>query len=294
MTTPNDKTDGCRLTDKLLTWPQYLLPQHTLSVLMHRLTQSRQPWLKKRLIETVVRRYQVNMSEAADPDPSHYDSFNAFFTRALKPGGRPLEGDQQTLVSPVDGAISQLGPIAGNQLFQAKGHFYSLAELLGGADLSAPFENGQFATIYLSPRDYHRIHMPFDGVLQRTRYLPGKLFSVNPRTARTVPGLFARNERLVCLFDTQWGPMAVILVGAIFVGSMQTVWEGQVTPPYRNARQERTYEDGIVRLNRGDEMGRFNMGSTVILLMPPGAPALQSSWQTQDVIRLGQALSKAG
>ncbi len=293
MTSPKNKTHGNTRTDRILTWPQYLLPQHALSVLMHRLTQSKRPWLKKRLIETVIRRYQVDMSEAAESDPARYESFNAFFTRALKTGCRPLAGGDETLVSPVDGAISQLGPIAGNQIFQAKGHYYSLSELLGGADLSAPFENGQFATIYLSPRDYHRIHMPISGTLQRMRYLPGDLFSVNPRTARTVPGLFARNERLVCLFETVWGPMAVILVGAIFVGSMETVWAGQITPPYTSDKQDRVYDNSSVKIERGDEMGRFNMGSTVILLLPPAAPALKADWQAEDVINLGQALSQS-
>lgn len=291
MTSPKKKTHGNTRTDRILTWPQYLLPQHALSVLMHRLTQSKRPWLKKRLIETVIRRYQVDMSEAAEPDPARYESFNAFFTRALKTGCRPLAGGDETLVSPVDGAISQLGPIAGNQIFQAKGHYYSLSELLGGADLSAPFENGQFATIYLSPRDYHRIHMPISGTLQRMRYLPGDLFSVNPRTARTVAGLFARNERLVCLFETAWGPMAVILVGAIFVGSMETVWAGQITPPYTSDKQDRIYDNSSVKIERGDEMGRFNMGSTVILLLPPAVAALKADWQAEDVIKLGEALS---
>lgn len=292
MTSPKNKIHGNTRTDRILTWPQYLLPKHALSVLMHRLTQSKRPWLKKRLIETVIRRYQVDMSEAAEPDPARYESFNAFFTRALKTDCRPLAGGDETLVSPVDGAISQLGSIEGNQIFQAKGHYYSLSELLGGADLSAPFENGQFATIYLSPRDYHRIHMPISGTLQRMRYLPGDLFSVNPRTARTVPGLFARNERLVCLFETDWGPMAVILVGAIFVGSMETVWAGQITPPYTSDKQDRVYDNSSVKIERGDEMGRFNMGSTVILLLPPAAPALKADWQATDAIKLGQALSQ--
>lgn len=292
MTPPKSKTYSNTLTDRILTWPQYLLPQHALSVLMHRLTQSKRPWLKKRLIETVIRRYQVDMTEAAESEPSRYESFNAFFTRALKTGCRPLAGGDETLVSPVDGAISQLGPIEGNQIFQAKGHYYSLSELLGGADLNAPYENGQFVTIYLSPRDYHRIHMPISGTLQRMRYLPGDLFSVNPRTARTVPGLFARNERLVCLFETAWGPMAVILVGAIFVGSMETVWAGQITPPYTSDKHDRVYDNSSVKIERGDEMGRFNMGSTVILLLPPAAPKLKSDWQAENTINLGQALSQ--
>lgn len=294
MKTPHNDTLSGSFIDKLLTWPQYLLPQHTLSVLMHRLTQSRKPWLKKRLIAAVIRHYQVDMREAAEPDPAQYDSFNAFFTRALKAGSRPLSGDEQTLISPVDGAISQLGNITGDQLFQAKGHYYSLAQLLGDDNMGKAFENGQFATIYLAPRDYHRIHMPLTGTLKQTRYLPGKLFSVNPRTARSVPGLFARNERLVCLFETQYGPMAVILVGAIFVGSMQTVWSGQVTPPYRSESQSKLYDDNAVKLARGDELGRFNMGSTVIVLMPPSAPELQASWQSGDKVRLGQALSQLG
>lgn len=294
MKTPHNDTGSGSFIDKLLTWPQYLLPHHTLSVLMHRVTQSRKPWLKKCLIAAVIRHYQVNMSEAAEPDPAQYDSFNAFFTRALKTGVRPLSGGDETLISPVDGAISQLGNIAGEKLFQAKGHNYSLTRLLGDDNQSRVFENGQFATIYLAPRDYHRIHMPLAGTLKQTRYLPGKLFSVNPRTARSVPGLFARNERLVCLFETQYGPMAVILVGAIFVGSMQTVWGGQVTPPYRAESRTQRYDDNAVKLARGEELGRFNMGSTVIVLLPPAAPGLQTSWQPGDKIKLGQALSQPG
>ncbi|EMR11973.1 phosphatidylserine decarboxylase [Methylophaga lonarensis MPL] len=288
-----DETNEASGSDRLLTLPQYLIPQHFLSVIMHRLTQSKRPWLKQRLIRFVASKYQVNMAEAANPDLNSYPSFNAFFTRSLKSGSRPLEGDNSVLASPVDGVISQLGAITNDQLIQAKGRHYRLNDLLAGDEaLSQQFSEGQFATIYLSPRDYHRIHMPLSGRLLQMTYIPGKLFSVNPRTVRAVPDLFARNERLVTVFETAEGPMVLILVGAIFVGSMETVWSGQITPPYgRSIRQWHYDKDHLVQLEKGQEMGRFNMGSTVIILLPKQAKSFASKWQAGTAVKMGQALT---
>ena len=282
----------CSLTDKLLTVPQYLLPQHLLSVCMHRLTRSEVRWFKNAFIRFICWKFKVDISEAASADLADYSSFNAFFTRRLRDGIRPL-ADGNKVVSPVDGAVSQLGPISDGRIIQAKGRDYSVTELLGGDEkLAAQFEAGQFATIYLSPKDYHRIHMPVSGQLQSMRYVPGKLFSVNPRTARAVPDLFARNERVVTVFDTQFGPLVQVLVGAIFVGSMETVWAGQITPPYGKAVEEWTYiGDDAIHLNKGQEMGRFNMGSTVVMLLPPGMPAFSDNWQPGSKIQLGQAMT---
>src|SRR5690606_24991155 len=210
---------------------QYLVPQHLLSRLVGKIAASELPWIKNPFIDWFSRRYQVDMSEAADPEPRNYPSFNAFFTRALKAGARPLDSDPDSIVSPADGAISQLGAIEAGRIFQAKGQTYTTAELLGDTDMAALFDGGVFATVYLSPRDYHRVHMPVSGRLLRTLYVPGDLFSVNQTTAENVPRLFARNERLVCLFDTECGPMAVVLVGAMIVAGIDTVWAGQVAPP---------------------------------------------------------------
>jgi phosphatidylserine decarboxylase len=282
----------CSLTDKLLTVPQYLLPQHLLSVCMHRLTRSEVRWFKNAFIRFICWKFKVDISEAASSDLADYASFNAFFTRRLRTGIRPL-ADDNNVVSPVDGAVSQLGPISDGRIIQAKGRDYSVTELLGGDEkLAAQFEAGQFATIYLSPKDYHRIHMPLSGQLQSMRYVPGKLFSVNPRTARAVPALFARNERVVTVFETEFGPLVQVLVGAIFVGSMETVWAGQITPPYGKAMQEWTYiGDDAIHLNKGQEMGRFNMGSTVVMLLPPGMPAFSDNWEPGRKIQLGQAMN---
>ncbi|WP_238532350.1 archaetidylserine decarboxylase [Methylophaga frappieri] len=278
--------------DKCFRQLQMCLPQHTLSKLMHRLCRCRWPWLKNALIRFVVRQYDVDMREAAEPDVTQYEHFNAFFTRELKPEIRPLASSQ--LVSPVDGAISQIGPITGQTLVQAKGRDYSLKTLLAGQYAETEiFEGGQFATIYLSPRDYHRIHMPCRGQLQKMRYVPGQLFSVNPSTVRSVPDLFARNERLICWFETDFGPMALILVGAIFVGSMQTVWEsGEITPPYGKKVRNWLYDTSVFSFEKGAEMGRFNMGSTVILLLPKTAPVWLPQLVASQSLRLGDALTE--
>lgn len=277
--------------DKWLTLPQYLLPQHLLSKLMHRLCRCRWPWLKNAMIKAIIKQYNVDMSLAQQQDINAFAHFNDFFTRALRPEVRPLADSE--LLSPVDGNISQIGQIEAGRIIQAKGQDYSVAELLGhDVALAEQFAGGQFATIYLSPRDYHRIHMPCAGRLQHMRYLPGKLFSVNPRTVRVVSRVFARNERLVTIFDTDFGPMAVVLVGAIFVGSMQTVWhDGEITPPYGKQIRDWQYQTDIIQLAKGAEMGRFNMGSTVVVLLPQGAPAWRQALTADMPLVMGEALS---
>ena len=239
-----------------------------------------------------VQKYKVNMEEAAEPDIARYDSFNAFFTRELRAGARPLA--QADLVCPVDGAISQCGAIEQDQIFQAKGHHYSTTALVGGdAELAAQFNNGQFATIYLSPRDYHRIHMPLRGKLKKMVYVPGDLFSVNPLTARGVPGLFARNERVVCVFETRIGPVVMVLVGATIVGSMYTPWHGQVNPPRSSKVRSWDYQTQPIVLEQGDEMGRFLLGSTVVLLLPPGKTSFAADWAAAKPVQLGEAMGSA-
>lgn len=284
---------GCSLMDRLLTLPQYLIPSHSLSVLMHRITRCEVTWFKNLFIRFICWKFKVDISEAASAELADYPSFNAFFTRELREGIRPVAKGDSIVISPVDGAISQLGPVSDGRIVQAKGRDYSLLELLGGDEqLAAQFEGGQFATIYLSPRDYHRIHMPLSGTLKTMRYVPGKLFSVNPRTARTVPRLFARNERVITVFDTEFGPVVQVLVGAIFVGSMETVWEGKITPPYGDTVREWDYSgQDPIHMKKGDEMGRFNMGSTVVMLLPPGMQAFNDRWHACDAIRLGQAMN---
>jgi phosphatidylserine decarboxylase len=241
------------------------------------------------VIRRFIRQYQVNMAEAEQSDPAAFATFNEFFTRALKPGARPLA--DAPWVCPVDGAISQLGPIERDQIFQAKGHHYSAQALVGGdAELAAQFVDGHFATIYLSPRDYHRIHMPCAGTLRRMLHVPGELFSVNPATARGVPGLFARNERVVCVFDTAHGPFVLVLVGATIVGSMATVWHGVVNPPRPGTVREWRYDDGSVSLAQGAEMGRFLLGSTVVMLWPKDTLRFVPDWQAELPVRLGEAM----
>ena len=272
---------------------QYLLPQHQLSALMFRLTRTRWRPFKDIFIRVFVSHFRVVMTEALEQTPTAYPNFNAFFTRALRPETRPIAAGTETLACPADGAISQLGRIEGDRIFQAKGIEYSLLELLGGdPDRAASFAEGSFLTIYLSPRDYHRVHMPLGGNLREMVHLPGRLFSVNRITTSLVPRLFSRNERLVCLFEGEFGPMAIILVGAIFVGSMETTWSGQVTP-LRGSSPSRRYarEEGI-DLAKGEEMGRFNMGSTVILLHPRGAVEWESTLSPGDPVRMGQALGR--
>ena len=286
-------TESLSRADRANAWLQEHLPQHALSGLMHRLTRITWRPFKNTLIRGFSRLYDIDLTEAASADPDAYPNFNAFFTRALRDGARPLAPGETVIASPVDGLIGQIGAIQGTSLIQAKGRSFSLLELLGGdAALTETFAGGNYAVIYLSPRDYHRIHMPLAGALLRTGYIPGRLFSVNEATVRAVPNLYARNERLITVFDTGAGPMAVILVGAIFVGSMQTVWSGVVTPPYRQVPEWHRFGEDSVRLARGAELGRFNMGSTVILLLPAGRTAWDAGAQAGAFMRMGQALGR--
>jgi len=278
------------MSDRFAVLPQYLLPKRGLTVLMGHGASREGGALTTSVIRWFIRRYGVDMSEAADPDPAHYSTFNAFFTRALKPGARPLA--QADFVCPVDGAISQFGALEGDRLLQAKGHHYSAQALVGGeAALAAQFEHGRFATLYLSPKDYHRIHMPCAGRLRRMVHVPGDLFSVNPTTARGVPGLFARNERVVCVFDTAFGPFVLALVGATIVGSMATVWHGVVNPPRPGRLREWRYDESPVELKQGDEMGRFLLGSTVVMLWPRGELRFNPAWAPGGTVRVGQAMA---
>jgi len=270
---------------------QYALPKRALTHFAGFVAARRSGARTARLIRWFVRKYGVDMSEAADPDIAHYASFNEFFTRALKPGARPLAAAD--MVCPVDGAISQLGVIDHDQILQAKGHRYTTTALVGGdAALAAQFEHGHFATLYLSPKDYHRIHMPCDGRLLRMIHVPGDLFSVNPATARGVPGLFARNERVVCVFETAHGPLVLALVGATIVGSMATVWHGVVNPPRVAQLREWRYDDQDLRLKQGDEMGRFLLGSTVVMLFPRGPLRFNPAWAPGRPVRLGEAMAE--
>jgi phosphatidylserine decarboxylase len=281
------------VSDRLAVLPQYLLPKQALTALAGKLASTQGGALTTRTIAWFVRRYGVDMDEAAVPDIASYPSFNEFFTRALKPGARPLA--DADLICPVDGAISQFGRIEHDQIFQAKGHRYSIAALVGGhGELAIQFEHGSFATLYLSPRDYHRIHMPCDGRLTRMIHVPGALFSVNPTTARGVPELFARNERVVCVFDTARGPFVLVLVGATIVGSMATVWHGVVNPPRVGEVREWTYAEAPVQLRKGDEMGRFLLGSTVVMLFPQAPLAFNPTWAPARSIRLGEAMANYG
>ena len=279
------------MSDRLAVLPQYFLPKQALTTLAGKFASARLGGLTTSVIRWFVGRYQVNMAEAANPDIASYASFNDFFTRALKDGARPLA--EASLICPVDGAISQFGPIAQDQVFQAKGHSYSTTALVGGdAALGARFENGHFATLYLSPRDYHRIHMPCAGELTRMIHVPGELFSVNPTTARGVPGLFARNERVVCVFESDQGPFVLVLVGATIVGSMATVWHGQVNPPRTGTLRQWDYAPGQVRLQKGEEMGRFLLGSTVVMLFPQGPLQFNPAWAPARPIQLGEAMAR--
>lgn len=271
---------------------QYLLPKRALTELAGWFARAEAGSITQAAIRRFVRRYQVNMDEAAVSDLTHYRSFNEFFTRPLREGVRPLA--DADFVSPVDGAVSQLGPIEFDQIFQAKGHFYSTTALVGGdRALAAQFESGDFATLYLSPRDYHRIHMPCAGRLVQMIYVPGELFSVNPATARGVPGLFARNERVVCVFEGEFGPFVMVLVGATIVGSMATVWHGVVNPPRRPDIAKRSYAEGEVMLDKGAEMGRFLLGSTVVMLFPKDALRFGSDWAPGGPVRMGEPMARA-
>ncbi|MAK49519.1 MULTISPECIES: archaetidylserine decarboxylase [unclassified Marinobacter] len=277
--------------DKLFVLSQYVTPQLGVSNLAGRLADNdRSPALKNRVIKWFIGRYGVDMSEAAEPNPEAYATFNDFFTRELKPGIRPLADGEKTLVSPVDGAISQLGQVTGDRVFQAKGQSFSLSELLGGEEATtAPFADGEFSTIYLSPKDYHRIHMPMAGTLRQMIHVPGKLFSVNPVTAENVPNLFARNERVVCIFDTASGPMALVLVGAMIVGSVETRWAGVVVPGRRQVTSTLYEGEQAITFDKGEEMGRFRLGSTVIVVMPKGAVSWNSNQVAGKTVRMGEA-----
>ncbi len=280
------------MSDRLAVLPQYLLPKQALTALAGRFASARLGGVTTWAIRRFVARYKVNMAEAANPDIAAYPTFNEFFTRALKDGARPLSG--APLICPVDGAISQFGAIEQDQIFQAKGHRYSTTALVGGdAQLAAQFQDGHFATIYLSPRDYHRIHMPAAGRLSRMIHVPGELFSVNPTTARGVPGLFARNERVVCVFDSAAGPFVLALVGATIVGSVSTPWHGVVTPPRSGSLREWYYDTQRIELAQGEEMGRFLLGSTVVMLFPKGPLAFNPAWQAGRPVRLGEAMASA-
>lgn len=278
--------------EKLFILLQYLLPHHLLSGLMHAITRVEWPPLKNYLIRRVIDMYKVDMSAAADPVPHNYPSFNAFFTRQLTEDARPVSAGEN-ICSPVDGTVSQAGRIMNGRIFQAKRHTYSLSELLGGNEqLADEFNNGHFATIYLSPRDYHRIHMPASATLRSMTHVPGRLFSVSPLTTREVPRLFSRNERLVNIFDTANGPFAVIMVGAIFVSSMDTVWAGTVTPKRLQPTNWSYNELDDISLQKGQEMGRFNMGSTVILLFPENSIEWHEDLSPGSKLLMGQDIAQ--
>jgi phosphatidylserine decarboxylase len=277
------------VSDRLKVLPQYLMPKQAMTAFAGKVASWRGGAVTTGIIRRFVARYQVDMNEAVNPDIASYATFNDFFTRPLREDARPLA--DAPYVSPVDGAISQFGEILLDQVFQAKGHSYSTRTLVGGDPLlAAQFDHGSFATLYLSPRDYHRIHMPCDGVLRRMIYIPGDLFSVNPVTARGVPSLFARNERTVCVFDGPDGPFVLVLVGATIVGSMQTVWHGVINPPRTSNVREWTYAAGEVSLKKGQEMGRFLLGSTVVMLFPKGTLAFNSNWAPALGIRMGEMM----
>jgi len=270
--------------------PQYVMPKQAMTNFAGRVAGAKGGSMTTSLIRWFVGKYGVNMDEAANPDIASYPSFNEFFTRPLRHGARPLA--QADYVCPVDGAISQFGDIDDHQIFQAKGHKFTTAELVGGDQtLAAHFQHGHFANLYLSPKDYHRIHMPCDGRLTRMIYVPGKLFSVNPTTARGVPGLFARNERVVCVFENdEFGPFVMTLVGATIVGSMATVWHGVVNPPRMPRICDWNYEAGQVTLKKGEEMGRFLLGSTVVMLFKQGAISFNDAWAPERGVRLGEVM----
>lgn len=272
---------------------QYLTPQHGLSRAAGWLGNTRLSFIKKPFTEWFIKRYNVDMSLAAEEDPNAYACFNDFFTRALKADARPIDSADNSIVSPADGAISQLGQISDGRVFQAKGRDYSLQELLGGnGELSAEFADGHFATVYLSPKDYHRVHMPYAGTLRQMIHVPGDLFSVNDVTASRVPRLFARNERAVCIFDTDIGPMAVILVGAMIVASIETVWAGQVAPIQRQVQTFNYTNDNPIHLEKGEEMGRFKLGSTAIVVFPKDAVQWLDNYEAGTPTVMGASLGQ--
>jgi len=281
------------LKDALTTLPQYILPYHALSRMMSKLTHCENKAWKNLFIKQIIRHYGVNMDEAQQPDINAYKSFNDFFTRDLKPSARQLTSEVNAIASPADGAVSQAGAISEGEIFQAKGKSYTALDLLGGSEERAKaFNNGVFTTIYLSPKDYHRLHMPITGTLREMVHVPGRLFSVNTATTRSVPRLFARNERVVAIFDTELGPMALVLVGAIFVSSIETVWHGVVTPPSVTSVQTWDYKENAPTLKMGEEMGRFNMGSTIIVLFANNKVQWDSEFVADKIVKLGEMIAK--
>lgn len=285
---------GASLLDHLFVALQRVLPTHLMSRVVHWATRLRTPWFKNLLISRFMAAFGVSLGEAQVQNPRSFLSFNEFFTRALIDGMRPLPADTNVAACPVDGTLYQRGRIEAGRIFQAKGQSFDVVSLLGGnRSRAAPFLGGQFATLYLAPSNYHRIHMPMDGRVTKQVYVPGRLFSVNPATARAMPGLFARNERVAVLFDTAIGPMAMVLVGALFVGSIETVWSGEVTPPHRRAISVQQYDEATgLQLRRGQEMGRFNMGSTVILLTGPDAMHWSPELLPGTPVKMGQPLGR--
>ncbi|MCG7907597.1 MAG: archaetidylserine decarboxylase [Candidatus Thiodiazotropha taylori] len=294
-TEPSRKEFPQKLLEGVFVALQYLLPHHFLSALMHKLTRIELKPVKDMIIRSIIDWYNVNMQEAMESDPTRYRSFNDFFTRALRPDARPVTQQPHEIASPADGTLSQAGDIESGYLFQAKGHDYALFELLGGdQEMTNLFDEGHFATIYLSPRDYHRLHMPLAGKLRKMVHVPGRLFSVNETTCRKVPRLFARNERVISLFDTEAGPMAMILVGAIFVSSIETVWAGTVTPANQRVSSwdyNQQQQPDSVNLEKGEEMGRFNMGSTVILLFGKDAVEWSETFTPGSPVKMGSAIA---
>ncbi|MCF2900059.1 archaetidylserine decarboxylase [Pseudoalteromonas sp. SSMSWG5] len=282
--------------DKFKIAMQYAMPKHFISRMVGKLAAAKAGGLTTALIKLFIKQYKIDMSEAKYPDPAHYKTFNEFFTRPLKEGIRPLAEESDIIAHPVDGAISQLGDVVDGQIIQAKGHDYSLQALLGGKEEdTAPFLGGKFATIYLAPKDYHRIHMPVDGTLSKMIYVPGDLFSVNPLTAQNVPNLFARNERVVAIFETEIGPLAMVLVGATIVASIETIWAGTVTPPAGKDVFSWNYPtkgDNAITLKKGEEMGRFKLGSTVILAWGANQAEFLSDQHPETVTRMGTPFAK--
>ncbi len=276
-----------KLSDAIKIIPQHILPHHFLSSIMHAITRSKVTHLKNLMIRSIIKIYDVDMKDAIVSDPTDYPTFNHFFTRQLKSNARPITQESKGIASPVDGKVSQLGKIDKNKLFQAKGHSFTVEKLLGDKELAEKFIDGEFATLYLSPKDYHRIHAPLTGKLRQMIHIPGKLFSVNGVTTEHVPELFARNERVVTVFDTETQPFVAVLVGAIFVSSMETVWAGTITPPGGKTVRKWDYDNDFT-LNKGDELGRFNMGSTVILLFPKDTMTWNTDLKAGSDVLMGQ------
>lgn len=290
------KTILQKLMDRLFLLPVTALPHHLLSRMVHAVTRSENRTLSQTLIRLACNFYKIDMSITANPEIKSYHSFNSFFTRELNQTARPFSSNTTEMISPVDGTVSQQGNICQQEIFQAKGHHFNLTSLLGGiSERATPFMDGKFSTIYLSPRNYHRIHMPTDGTLREMIYIPGRLYPVNNPSTRTVPGLFARNERVVTLFDTDAGPMAMVLVGALFVGSIETVWAGEITPPGKSFVHVWRYSGDnteSITLKKGEEMGRFNMGSTVILLFGKDAIQFTDGFKSGKPLQMGETIGE--